>query len=406
MVALDDLLSTRSKNVTRSAIRELLKMTKKPEVISFAGGIPNPETFPKNQLAEAAQEVITENYESSLQYGTTEGLDKFREEMLNWLEEFGFEANLEETIVTTASQQAIDLVGKTFLEPGDVLFCGLPTYLGAVQSFNVFQADSVGIPLEEDGMNLDILEEKIEKQKSEGKNTKFIYVVPDFQNPSGVTMSEKKRKRLLQIAKKYDMLIFEDSPYVGLKFGGETLTPLWTLDDEGRVISTVTKSKVLSSGMRLALLIASEEIIDQLIKMKQASDLCTPALTQWIAARWMENYDMNQHLKPIQARYKRQRDAMLDAMEKYFPERDDLHWTHPKGGLFLWVTLPENMDADDLFHEAVDQNVAFVPGENFYVNDENKNTMRLSFSANEPETIDEGIKRLAKVIKKNPALKS
>ena len=399
MVVLDDLLSTRSKNVTRSAIRELLKMTKKPEVISFAGGIPSPDTFPRKQLAESAKKVIVENFDKSLQYGTTEGLDDFRTEMLKWLGEFGFEADKEQTIVTTASQQAIDLVGKTFLEPDDVLFCGLPTYLGAVQSFTVFQAESVGIPLEEDGMNLDLLEEKIKEYQNAGRKTKFIYVVPDFQNPSGVTMPETKRKRLLQIAKEYDLLIFEDSPYFGLKFSGETLTPLWTLDDSGRVLSTVTMSKVLSSGMRLALLIAQENIVDQLIKMKQASDLCTPTLTQWIAADWLKNNDMMEHLKPIQARYKKQRDAMLEALENYFPQREDIEWTHPKGGLFLWVTLPENMDAGDLFHEAVDENVAFVPGENFYVNGKGKNTMRLSFSSTSPEEIDEGIKRLAKVVK-------
>lgn len=401
MVVLDDLLSTRSKNVTRSAIRELLKMTKKPEVISFAGGIPNPETFPKNGLAESAREVILEKHHKSLQYGTTEGLEEFRKEMLNWLGDFGFQAELEETLTTTASQQAIDLVSKTFLDPGDVLFCGLPTYLGAVQSFSVFQAQSVGIPLEEDGMNLEALEEKIQKYQNAGENTKFIYVVPDFQNPSGVTMSETKRKRLLQIAKDYDLLIFEDSPYLGLKFSGDTLTPIWSLDQSGRVISTVTTSKFLSSGMRLAILMAEEKIIDQLIKMKQASDLCTPTLTQWIAADWLKNNDMNEHLKPIQARYKRHRDAMLEALEKYFPDREDIEWTHPEGGLFFWVTLPETMDAGDLFQQAVEENVAFVPGENFYVNDQGKNTMRLSFSATEPEKIEKGIKRLAKVVEES-----
>jgi len=393
-------LSERAKNTGRSAIREVLKFTKDSEVVSFAGGLPKPSTFPREGLAESASRQIRDNYQNSLQYGTTEGVVEFREEMIDWLSGFGMELELENVISTNSSQQAIDLACKAFLDPGDVLYCGLPTYLGAVQSFSTFQSEQVGVPLEEDGMNLEVLEEKIVETEKAGKTGKFIYVIPDFQNPAGVTMSREKRKRIVEIAEEHDLLIIEDTPYFGVRFSGEFKQPINTYDNSGRVITLASLSKILSSGMRLAVTAGPEELIKELVTMKQATDLCTSTMTQWIAADWLKENDLSEHLEELQGYYRENRNAMLEAMEDYFPESEDLSWTEPNGGLFIWVTLPESIDSQDLFEKALEANVAFVPGHNFYVNGGGRNTMRLSYSLLDPESIKEGIARLGKVLEK------
>lgn len=393
-------LSKRAKNAGRSAIRELLKFTQDSEVISFAGGLPKPSTFPSEGLAESARRQIKDNYQKSLQYGTTEGVVEFREEMIDWLSNFGLELELENVISTNSSQQAIDLACKAFLDPGDVIFCGLPTYLGAVQSFSIFQSEQVGVPLEEDGMDLDALEEKIIETKKSGKTAKFIYVIPDFQNPAGVTMSEAKRKRITEIADEHDLLIIEDTPYFGVRFSGEFKRPINTYDDTDRVITLASLSKILSSGMRLAITAGPADLLREIVTMKQATDLCTSTTTQWIAADWLKKNDLGEHLKELQGYYRENRDAMLKAMESSFPDLDELSWTEPNGGLFIWVTLPRDMDSQGLFEKALEEKVAFVPGDNFYVNDGGKNTMRLSFSLLTPDKIEEGIGRLGRVIKK------
>ncbi len=391
-------LSERAKNTGRSAIREVLKFTKDSEVISFAGGLPKPETFPREGLAESASRQIRDNYQNSLQYGTTEGVVEFREEMIDWLSNFGLELELENVISTNSSQQAIDLTCKAFLDPGDVLYCGLPTYLGAVQSFSTFQSEQVGVPLEEDGMDLEVLEKKIVETEKAGRTGKFIYVIPDFQNPAGVTMSRAKRERIVEIAKKHDLLIIEDTPYFGVRFSGEFKRPINTYDDSGRVITLASLSKILSSGMRLAVTAGPENLIRELVTMKQATDLCTSTTTQWIAADWLKENDLSEHLKELQGYYRENRNAMLEAMESSFPDSEDLSWTEPNGGLFIWVTLPESIDSQDLFEKALEANVAFVPGHNFYVNDGGRNTMRLSYSLLAPERIKEGVARLGKVL--------
>jgi len=391
-------LSKRAKNTGRSAIREVLKFTKDSEVISFAGGLPKPDTFPREGLAESASRQIRNNYQNSLQYGTTEGVVEFREEMIDWLSGFGMELELENVISTNSSQQAIDLTCKAFLDPGDVLYCGLPTYLGAVQSFSTFQSEQVGVPLEEDGMDLEVLEEKIVETEKMGKTGKFIYVIPDFQNPAGVTMSREKRERIVKIAKEHDLLIIEDTPYFGVRFSGEFKRPINTYDNSGRVITLASLSKILSSGMRLAVTAGPEELIKELVTMKQATDLCTSTMTQWIAADWLKENDLSKHLEALQGYYRENRNAMLEAMEDDFPESEDLSWTEPNGGLFIWVTLPESIDSQDLFEKALEANVAFVPGHNFYVNGGGRNTMRLSYSLLDPERIKEGITRLGKVL--------
>jgi len=393
-------LSERAKSTGRSAIREVLKYTKKPEVISFAGGLPKPDTFPREGLAESASRQITQNYRNSLQYGTTEGVEEFRKEMASWLAEFGLELELENIISTNSSQQAIDLVCKTFLDPGDAIFCGLPTYLGAVQAFSTFQAEKIGVPLKEDGMDLDTLEEKIHESQSTGKTTKFIYVIPDFQNPTGVTLSEGKRKKILEIAKENDLLIIEDTPYFGVRFSGDFKKPIASYDDSGRVITIASLSKILSSGMRLAVTAGPENLLAELVTMKQSTDLCTSTTTQWIAADWLSNNNLSDHLRTLRKYYKENRDTMLESMEKSFPNDGRISWTEPNGGLFIWVTLPEDLDAEKVFEKGLERNVAFVPGHHFYVDGGGKNTMRLSFSLLTPERIREGISRLGEVLEK------
>ena len=391
-------LSKRASGAKRSAIRELLKLTEKPDVISFAGGLPAPETFPHDEFAEIAADELHGHYENVLQYGLTEGSLTLRRALADWLRPHGLDLSVDQMLITTASQQALDLVAKAFIDPGDVIFVEAPTYLAALQTFSLFQADKIPIPLEDDGMDLNALEEKISEARAAGKTLKAIYVIPDFQNPSGITMSLEKRKRLLEIARKEDLLIFEDDPYGQLRFAGKSLPSIRSLDDSGRVILMITFSKVLAAGLRLGVLIADNPFMDVLVRVKQATDLCTSKLTQHIAARYINEYGMEEHLKAIREVYHVKRDAMVSALEEYMPKDEGISWTNPEGGLFLWVRLPEVIDTEEMFPRALENKVAYVIGNAFYVDGRGRNEMRLSFSLGTPERIREGIKRLAKVI--------
>ena len=397
--------SQRALGTPRSAIRELLKLTEKPEIISFAGGLPDPETFPHEELAKIAADELRGHYRNVLQYGLSEGSRTLRRAVIDWLRPQGLDLSLNQVLVTTASQQGLDLLAKAFLDPGDVIFCGLPTYLGAIQSFSLFQADKIGVPLQEDGMDLDVLEEQIAEARRVDKVLKAIYVIPDFQNPAGITMSLEKRKRLLEIARQEDLLIFEDNPYSQLRFAGEAVPTLKSMDENGRVIMLFTLSKVLSAGLRLAFLIAQEDLIEILLRMKQASDLCTSKLTQHLAARYIKDYGMEDHLRILRERYRAKRDAMIAALEKYMPTEEGITWTRPDGGLFLWVRLPEVIDTEEMFPRALEHNVAYIVGSAFYVDGSGKNTMRLSFSVNSEDEIEEGIKRLCQVVREELAAK-
>ena len=397
--------SQRAIGTKRSAIRELLKLTEQPEIISFAGGLPDPETFPSEELADIASDELRRNSRNVLQYSTTEGSRTYRRAIIDWLKPQGLTLSLDQVLATSASQQGLDLLAKTFFDPGDVVFCGLPTYLGAVQAFKLFQAEAIGVPLEEDGMKLDLLEEKIRAARTAGKTLKAVYVIPDFQNPTGITMSLEKRKQLLEIARHEDLLIFEDNPYGQLRFRGEPIPFIRNLDTEGRVIMLVTMSKILSAGLRLAVLIADGDLMERLVRIKQATDLCTSKLIQHLAGRYFAEYDMDEHLKILRERYRSKCEAMLAALEKYMPAEEGIHWTRPDGGLFLWVTLPETIDAKEVFPRAVEEKVAYVIGEAFCVDGGGKNTMRLSFSVNTEEEIEEGIKRLSRVVEAELATK-
>jgi 2-aminoadipate transaminase len=392
-------MSRRVSGAKRSAIRELLKLTEKPEIISFGGGLPAPETFPHDELAEIASEILRENYRNVLQYGASEGSRTLRDEVIKWLEPQGVSVTREELLITTASQQALDLLAKAFIDPGDVVFCGLPTYLGAIQAFRLFQTDLVGVPLEDDGMDLDVLEQKIADARAESKRLTAVYVVPDFQNPSGISMSFEKRKRLLEIAKREDLLIFEDDPYGQLRFAGESVPSICSLDTEGRVLLLLTFSKVLSAGLRLAAVVARGPLMDALVRAKQASDLCTSKLTQHLAALYMQRHGLERHLEEIRLIYRAKRDAMVAALDRYMPKGEGISWTQPDGGLFLWVRLPEGFDTEEMFPRAIEHQVAYVFGSAFFVDGGGHNTMRLSYSVVTEEEIDEGIERLAGLVR-------
>ena len=390
--------SSRAASAKRSTIRELLKLTEQPDIISFGGGLPAPETFPHEELAAIAQELLLKEPHNVLQYGTTEGSRTLRTEVAKWLGDQNIHVTLHDLLVTSASQQGLDLICKAFFDPGDVVFCGLPTYLGAVQAFSLFQITKIGVPLEDDGMDIDELESRIVAARREGKRMKGIYVIPDFQNPSGITLSLEKRQRLLEVARAYDLLIFEDNPYGHLRFSGEPIPSIFSMDDEGRTIMLLTFSKVLAAGLRLAVMVARGDLMDVLVRVKQPTDLCTSKFTQMIAARFMQRHGLDRHLAEIRPIYRAKKEAMVAALEKYMPNEEGLRWTNPDGGLFVWVWLPEGVDAEEMLPRAIAHKVAYVPGASSYVDGGGHNTMRLAFSLCALEQIDEGIRRLAEVV--------
>jgi len=390
--------SSRAASAKRSTIRELLKLTEQPDIISFGGGLPAPETFPHEELAAIAHELLLKEPHNVLQYGTTEGSRTLRTEVAKWLGDQDIHVTLHDLLVTSASQQGLDLICKAFFDPGDVVFCGLPTYLGAVQAFNLFQITKIGVPLEDDGMDIDELESRIVAARREGKRMKGIYVIPDFQNPSGITLSLEKRQRLLEVARAYDLLIFEDNPYGHLRFSGEPIPSIFSMDDEGRTIMLLTFSKVLAAGLRLAVMVARGDLMDVLVRVKQPTDLCTSKFTQMIAARFMQRHGLDRHLAEIRPIYRAKKEAMVAALEKYMPNEEGLRWTNPDGGLFVWVWLPEGVDAEEMLPRAIAHKVAYVPGASSYVDGGGHNTMRLAFSLCALEQIDEGIHRLADVV--------
>ena len=394
---LQEILSTNAKGMKKSAIRELLKLTKNPEIISFAGGLPAPETFPIEELVDITTEVLREDGEKALQYGSTEGDDKLREKVVELYKKMGFNISIENVMITTASQQGLDLLAKIFINRGDKVLVGLPSYLGGLQAFKAYGAELIGIEFDESGMRSDDLEAKLIELKAANDLPKFIYIIPDFQNPAGVTMPEKRRKEIIELARKYNILIIEDSPYKEIRFEGEHQESLYTLEGKGQVINFGTFSKIFVPGFRIGWVIAHPEIVDQFIKAKQATDLCTSPFVQKIAAKYMEKGYFEKNLKKTIQLYKEKKDIMMRAFEKYMPE--GVTWTKPEGGLFLFITLPEYMDSEVLFKKAIDKKVAFVVGHAFHCNGKGRNTMRINFSYVNKEQNEIGCKRLADVIK-------
>jgi 2-aminoadipate transaminase len=397
---LDSIFNRQISSQKKSAIREVLKLTQRPDIISFAGGLPSPESFPVEHLRKIVCELFdSEDACQALQYGTTEGDVHLREILVERYRKQGLDIGLENLIITTASQQALDLLPKIFINPGDKIICGLPSYLGGISAFSFYGASLEGIKLDRYGMRSDLLEKKLTKMMAFGEKPKFIYIIPDFQNPAGITMPESRRQEIIGIAKTFDVLIVEDSPYRELRFEGQPQKMIYALDNTGHVISIGTFSKILAPGFRIGWVIAHERIIDKLVVAKQTADLCTSPFVQKIAARYMDSGVFDKHLEKIIGIYREKRDIMLAALREHMPE--GVSWTEPEGGLFLFLTLPEYMDAGHLFMQAVEEKVAFVLGSVFYCDGCGNNTMRLNFSFASREQNVEGIKRLATAIRKN-----
>jgi 2-aminoadipate transaminase len=396
ITSVNQFLSVSGKSMKRSAIREILKHLQKPGMISFAGGLPAPETFPVDDLKEIAVEILEKNGPESLQYGTTEGDPLLRKMLVERHNKQGLNIIIDNLIITSASQQALDLIAKVFLDPGDYVLCGLPSYLGGINAFLLYGAKLKGISLDEHGMKPDELEETIIILKELGRKIKFIYVIPDFQNPSGITLPDSRRLKIIEIAEKYDLLIVEDSPYRELRFEGEPQKLMYGLDTTGRVITLCTFSKIFAPGFRVGWVLGHPEILDKLVMAKQTADLCTSPFVQKIIARYMQKGLLEKNLKKTIDLYRIRRTHMINCFRKYMPA--GVTWTEPQGGLFLFVTLPSHLDTDEIFKKAIVKNVAFVAGSSFFCNNSGHNTMRINFSFSNEQEIEAGVQRLSQVI--------
>ncbi|MBI4677968.1 MAG: PLP-dependent aminotransferase family protein [Elusimicrobia bacterium] len=402
MIDLVKNLAAVNRRTKASVIRELLKLTNKPEIISFAGGLPDPKTFPAEIFSDIASDILKTKSSRALQYGPTEGLPEFQEQIIRMLrEEEGIVIKPENVLVTTASQQALDLVGRAFIDLMDPIIVELPSYIGGLQAFNASGARMIGVRGDDNGLLADELEKKLHQLRDEEEHYKFVYVVPDFQNPSGVTLAEERRRKVVRLAEMYNVLVLEDSPYRAIRFEGKEPHMLFKLGRVGNTVSLFTFSKTLAPSLRLGFVVAHEAIIRRLSILKQSMDLCTSPLCQLMASEFLARGLYKPHVETLRRLYKVKKDAMLSALQRYMPEDEGITWTKPEGGLFLWVRLPEHMNADELFYEAVKENVAYVIGSAFHCDGTGHNTMRLNFSYPTVERIDEGIKRLAKVVKAN-----
>lgn len=395
----------RTKGIKSSAIRDLLKFTQRPEVISFAGGLPASELFPAERFREACCKVLEQQPALVLQYGVSEGYEPLREMVARHIARYGIQAKSENVLITSGSQQALDLIGKLLINAGDRVLVEAPTYLGALQAFSVYGADYVSVPSDEDGLQSDLLESPLRS------GPKFMYVLPNFQNPGGTTLSEGRRHELVLLADKYGIPIVEDDPYGQLRYEGEHLPPLVVLDREnlrrdtgysiGNVLYLSTFSKTLAPGLRLGWIVAPPDVIAKLVQLKQGADLHTSTFGQMVAYEVARDNFLDEHVKGIRRVYGERRDVMLECLSQYFPP--EVSWTRPQGGLFLWVTLPSGMDAQELLDAALRENVAFVPGDCFYApngpDGQGRRHMRLNFSAAPPDKIREGIKRLSVALK-------
>jgi 2-aminoadipate transaminase len=397
----DHRYAMRTQRMKSSAIRELLKLTEQADVISFAGGLPAPDAFPVEEFKQACIKVLDEHGPESLQYGSTDGYRPLREMIARHSARYHITITPENILITSGSQQALDLIGKIFINRGDRILLESPTYIGALQAWNAYGAEYVPVPSDENGMVTDELEAALRS------GPKFIYVLPNFQNPTGATIPLERRQKLVDLADKYGVPIIEDDPYGQLRYEGEHLPAVEVLDDQiraqngfysGNVIYLSTFSKTLAPGIRLAWVVAPPEVITKLIQAKQGADLHTSTFNQMVAYEVSRHGFLDQHVAAIRKLYRERRDAMFDALDEHMPE--GVKWTHPLGGLFLWATLPKGIDTNDLLKDAVKEKVAFVPGESFHPCGGGENTIRLNFSYCSPEIINEGIGRLGTVIKK------
>jgi 2-aminoadipate transaminase len=400
MTHYEDKFSSRAKLLKASEVREILKLTQKPDIISFAGGLPNPLSFPVEIINEIVCDLLKQGPEKVLQYGTTEGVDPLREEIAKMAREDGIKVDFEDILITHGSQQVLDFAGRIFIDPNDVVVLGAPTYLGATNVWRQNKAQMYEVTVDDDGQDIDEAEEIIKDCKSRGLNVKILYIMPNFQNPAGVTLSEKRRKKVIDIANEYDLLILEDDPYGKIRFEGEPLKPLKAFDDEGRVIYTSTFSKLLAPGFRIAWCTASKPLLQKFILNKQSADLHTNTFGQWVTYEYMRRGHLKRHIPNIIKLYKEKCQLLLKAMDEYFPE--EVKFTRPKGGMFSWASLPEEIDTKEMLMDAIDKKVAYVVGSAFYANPHRgKSKMRLNFTHPANDKIPLGIKALAGVIEEH-----
>ena len=390
------LFAQRTRVMRSSAMRDLMEITARPEVISLAGGLPDTSTFPSESFAAQMTRIAQESSAEALQYGPTEGFERTRECIAEVMGAEGMRPDTEDIIVTTGGQQAIDLVAKTLVDPGDVVVCEAPTYPGAVPVFCSYEADTRQIEMDADGMRVDLLEELLDELAAEGRRPKFIYSVPTFQNPAGVTLSLERRHRLVEIARERELLLVEDNPYGLLRYSGEPVEPLYALDGGDYVLYLGTFSKILSPGIRLGWLCAPPPVMEKIVLGKQASDLCSSTLTQYFVNEYFGEGRWGAYIESLIEVYRSRRDAMLESLERHFPEQAS--WTVPEGGLFVWATLPDYFDTTDLLARALRDNVAFVPGAAAYADGRGSGSMRLNFSGSTEDEIREGISRIGEVV--------
>lgn len=390
------LFARRTRVMKSSAMRDLMALTERPEVISLAGGLADTKLFPAEDLAKVLSQMAAANSARALQYAPTEGMAEIRPCLAEVMAAEGTIVDPDEILVTTGGQQVIDLVCKTLVDPGDVIIAEGPTYPGAVPTFSAYEADLVQIDMDEDGMRIDLLEETLDRLEAEGRRPKFIYTIPTFQNPGGVTMSLERRQRLVQIAQERQLLVLEDNPYGLLRYEGEGLPTLYSLDGGRFVIYGGTLSKILSPGIRVGWAIAPAPVRQKMVVGKQGSDLNSPSLSQLFVAYYFKERDWRDYVQRQADVYQARRDVMLDALERHMP--DGTTWTRPQGGLFVWVTLPEYLDTTDLLARALQHDVAFVPGRAAYLDGRGGNAMRINFSGVAEEDIREGISRIGTVI--------
>ncbi|MEW6187375.1 MAG: PLP-dependent aminotransferase family protein [Thermodesulfobacteriota bacterium] len=385
------IFSDRISDVPRSFIREILKFTIDESVISFAGGLPNRDLFPLEEIKAATQKVLETAGKDVLQYSTTEGYDALRDWIVNRYKKKNISVPRDNVLITTGSQQGLDLLGKTFLNEGDNVVIEEPGYLGAIQAFSIYRSRFFPVPVTPEGMAADLLEEVTTNHL-----IKLMYTVPNFQNPAGISYSGQNRREIARILKTKETILIEDDPYGELRFLGEDQPSFYRLLPENTVLLG-SFSKIVVPSFRIGWIVARDEIMEKLIVAKQASDLHTNYFGQRIIFQYLQDNDINRHIEKIREAYGKQREAMVSAIREYFP--DGTGYTQPEGGMFLWITLPEGMSAMEVFDRAVLQKVAFVPGDPFYVNKRGVNTLRLNFSSVDPETIREGIRRLGEVLK-------
>ncbi|MDN5697912.1 MAG: PLP-dependent aminotransferase family protein [Rubrobacter sp.] len=403
----DFLYANRVKGMKTAATRDLMATLSRPGIISLAGGFPDTKSFGEEAFKDLSDDVA-KGFAQALQYGPTGGLESIKDVIVDVMEAEGVSARQEDVFITTGAQQALDLVAKTFLDEGDGILCEGPTYAGALNAFAAYRPRIMHVPMDRAGMIPVAAREALEKARKRGVHVKFIYTVPNFQNPAGVTLAAERRRELLELAREYDLVILEDNPYGMLRFEGENIPTLASMEqaDEGevdRVVYLGTFSKIFAPGVRLGWVHAQPGILHKINVGKQGADLCSSNLSQMMIASFFQNSDWRGYVSRLNDIYRERRNAMLDALAEFMPK--EVHWTHPEGGLFVWATLPSYIDATAMLPQAIAKNVAYVPGEGFYSGDEGKNCMRLNFSFVEPEKIRRGIESLADVIRERMELR-